>query len=87
VDDARFSAGQSLEFAITGIASLTANDFNFMSEVGGANGPYYAAAHIISTEGGGSDWVGVVPIPAAVWLFGSGLGFLGWLGKRKAASR
>ena len=25
----------------------------------------------------------VVPIPAAVWLFGSGLGFLGWM-RRKA---
>jgi hypothetical protein len=26
----------------------------------------------------------VVPIPAAVWLFGSALGLLGWIGKRKA---
>jgi hypothetical protein len=29
--------------------------------------------------------VSVVPLPAAVWLFGSALGLLGWLRKRQAA--
>jgi hypothetical protein len=28
--------------------------------------------------------IGVVPIPAAVWLFGSALGVMGWM-RRKAA--
>ncbi|MDX2420426.1 MAG: VPLPA-CTERM sorting domain-containing protein [Nitrospirota bacterium] len=26
-----------------------------------------------------------VPVPAAVWLFGSGLGFLGWFRRRQTA--
>jgi hypothetical protein len=29
--------------------------------------------------------VSAIPVPAAVWLFGSGLGLLGWMRKRKVA--
>jgi len=32
----------------------------------------------------GTAW-SVVPIPAAVWLFGSGLGLLGWMRRRQTA--
>jgi hypothetical protein len=42
--------------------------------------------------GGGVDYryvvsgsVSAIPIPAAVWLFGSGLGLLGWFRRRKTA--
>jgi hypothetical protein len=46
---------------------------------------------IVPTEGFNIGFVdnvvvdNVVPIPAAVWLFGSGLGLLGWLRRRQTA--
>lgn len=43
----------------------------------GVNGAFAAAGEIGSP--------GVVPVPAAVWLLGSGLGFLGAFRRRKAA--
>jgi hypothetical protein len=40
-----------------------------------------------TSDGFGYELVGasVIPIPAAVWLFGSALGLLGWIRRRKSA--
>ena len=89
-NDARFNAGEFLKYDITGIASLTASDFNFFGTPGpGGNvGPYLSVARFQSTGPDpfdGSDFVGAVPVPAAVWLFGSGLIGLVGIARRKRA--
>jgi len=76
----RFQAGETLEFSITDIDNiLTASAFNFFSTPDGGNGPYLAAAHAIDAIDGDSTWIAAVPLPAAAWLFISGLGALGFL--------
>lgn len=82
---ARFNAGEILTYDITGIASLTAGSFNFLATPAGGFGPYLAVARFQSTgpTGEGSDWVGAVPVPAAVWLFGSGLLGLAGVARRR----
>jgi hypothetical protein len=93
-DSARFNTTETLAYEISGIASLSALDFNFLGDPSGGNGPFLAAAKVQSTplecplQGGGtdpncgSDWIAAnasaVPVPASAWLFGSALGLLGW---------
>ncbi len=83
----RFNAGEGLTYEISGIGSLTANDFNFLSSPSGGAGPFRSAGQFLSTGplGEDSDWVGVsaVPVPAAVWLFGSGLLAFAGVARRK----
>jgi hypothetical protein len=92
--DYRFNAGETVMWDISGIPGLTALDFNFLGAPGpGASnpGPFLSVAKFQSTgpDQGGSDWVGagpVVPVPAAVWLFASGLlGLIGIARKKKVA--
>jgi len=91
---ARFNGGEFITYDITGIATLTAGDFNFLAAPGGPNGPFLAAAKIQDTtclpgtpgEGttGCSDWIAAtpIPVPAAAWLLGSAIGLLGWMRRR-----
>ncbi len=83
----RFNAGEDLVYTISGIASLTASSFNFWATPDGGEGPYLSVAKFQSTgpDQEGSDWVGAVPVPAAVWLFGSGLLGLIGIARRKRA--
>ena len=74
---ARFNAGEDLVYTITG-TGITADSFNFFGTPGpgaGNAGPFLSVARFQSTgpDQEGSDFVGAVPVPAAVWLFGSGL--------------
>lgn len=83
-----FTTGDSISYQITGISSLTAFDFGYLSAPAGGSGPFYAAGHIqgIPPNGSVSTWIepggGPIPIvpvpePAPVALLGlaSGLWF------------
>ena len=83
----RFEANETVVYTITG-AGLTANDFNVFGSPGpgmGNPGPFLSVARFQSTGPNeqGSDWVGAVPVPAAVWLFGSGVIGLVGVARRK----
>jgi hypothetical protein len=82
--DARFNAGEDLVYTITG-PGITANSFNFFATPAGEFGPYLSVARFQDTGPlqEDSDWVGAVPVPAAVWLFGSGLLGLVGIARRK----
>ncbi len=71
-----FFSGSSSVFDFTGVG-LTENAFNFLSTgAGGSPNPLHAAFHLNLTGNGNSGHYGStspVPIPAAVWLFGSAL--------------
>ena len=81
----RFTAGETIIYDLTYTAApIVASDFNVFSASGGGTGSYLSAAHVqsiadpiycsgSSDPACGSGWIGAVPVPAAVWLFGSGL--------------
>ena len=64
----RFGAGDSVSYTITGIPTLTANSFSFLSAPAGGNGPFYTAAHVqgIGPNGDNSGWVTNSPEPASL---------------------
>ena len=85
----RFNAGEEVIYTITG-EGLTAESFNYFATPGPGEdnpGPYLSVARFQDTgfDQEGSDWVGAVPVPAAVWMFGSGLlGLVGVARRRRA---
>ena len=85
---ARFGAGDSSVFNITGIGSLTASSFNFLSQPGGPQGPFHSAAHVqgIGPNAEGSGWI-ATPEPSTLILLGFGLGGLALWRKRKSEAR
>jgi PEP-CTERM motif len=64
----RFGPGESGTYTITGIPTLTANSFDFLSTSQGGSAVYPTAAHVQGIDGGTkSGWVSV-PEPSAIWL-------------------
>lgn len=71
-----FNGSEKTVFDISGVGLLESH-FDAMSEPGGGNGSYHAAAHVQQTGSGGqgSGWIGdspqIVPIPPAAWAGGA----------------
>lgn len=78
-----------LTFSITGVSGDTINDYAIGSDLNPSSGEFFAA-HIAGFDGKnsitGAQFAGstaVVPVPAAVWLFGSGLLGLAGIARRR----
>ncbi len=70
----RFGVNESVQFTISGIASLTAQSFNFLSDPDGGHGPFVVASHVqgVGASGAFSAWT-TVPEPASLLLIAAGL--------------
>jgi hypothetical protein len=87
-----FDNGESLTYLIGGIAGLTDEDFEYLSTPSGGGNPFYAAAHIQGTGGGGSSaWTQpslgplIIPEPAGGAMLGlaAGMWYVGRMGGRR----
>jgi hypothetical protein len=64
--------GDISSYNVTGLGLVTSLDLSY-------DGSTFSAPYDVDNIN-----LNVVPIPAAVWLFGSGLGMLGWFRRRKS---
>jgi hypothetical protein len=90
-----FTVNDSVTYRLTGIAGLTAVDFEYLSAPAGGSGPFYAAAHYQGTppNNGGSCWVEpdmgpqivTVPEPAPQLLMALAAGL--WFGARRMLAK
>jgi hypothetical protein len=87
-----FDNRESVTYLIGGIAGLTEEDFEYLSTPSGGGNPFYAAAHIQGTGGGGSSaWTQpslgplIIPEPASGVIFGlaAGMWYVARRGGRK----
>ena len=76
--------GESITYQITGIAGLTALDFNYLSLPAGGHGPFLAAGHVqgIMCSTDTSGWIsptGLTPVPepSTSVLLSAALGLIG----------
>jgi len=81
-----FGTGQTVIYDVT-LSELTVADFVLFSSTdvpAGGEGPFLSAAHVLSIGvDETSQWVGAVPLPATVWIMGSGLVALGAFARRR----
>ena len=87
-----FLGGDSIKYTISGIATLNALSFFYLSDPAGGHGPFTSAAHVQNTGGGGfSGWItdGTgggpdIPEPSSVVLLLMGaVGLLGYRWRRR----
>ncbi len=69
----RFGVGDAVEYTITGIPTLTAYSFDYLSDMDGGQGTYPTAAHVggIGPSNSDSGWISV-PEPGALTLLLAG---------------
>jgi hypothetical protein len=79
---ARLTGGEQLIYDLVYPSAISADSFNYFSEMGGGMGSYLVAAHIQRIGTSGSGWVGATPEPGTAILLGLGLTGLGLARRR-----